>query len=40
MIVLIALNRLATEIAVLENITIATATEKLVELLREKLAAA
>ena len=35
-----ALNRLATEIAVLENITIATATEKLVELLREKLAAA
>ena len=35
-----ALNRLATEIAVLENITIASATEKLVELLREKLAAA
>ncbi len=35
-----ALNRLATEIAVLENITIAIATEKLVELLREKLAAA
>ena len=35
-----ALNRLATEIAVLENITIATATETLVELLREKLAAA
>ncbi len=35
-----ALNRLATEIAVLENIAIATATEKLVELLREKLAAA
>lgn len=35
-----ALNRLASEIAVLENITIASATEKLVELLREKLAAA
>jgi len=35
-----ALNRLATEIAVLENITIVSATEKLVELLREKLAAA
>jgi CarD family transcriptional regulator len=35
-----ALNRLATEIAVLENIAIASATEKLVELLREKLAAA
>ena len=35
-----ALNRLATEIAVLENIPIASATEKLVELLREKLAAA
>jgi CarD family transcriptional regulator len=35
-----ALNRLATEIAILENITIASATEKLVELLREKLAAA
>ena len=35
-----AINRLATEIAVLENITIASATEKLVELLREKLAAA
>lgn len=35
-----ALNRLATEIAVLEDIAIASATEKLVELLREKLAAA
>jgi CarD family transcriptional regulator len=35
-----ALNRLATEIAVLESTTIATSTEKLVELLREKLAAA
>lgn len=35
-----ALNRLATEIAVLENITINIATDKLVELLREKLAAA
>ena len=35
-----ALNRLATELAVLENETIAVATEKLVELLREKLAAA
>lgn len=35
-----ALNRLATEIAVLENITTNIATEKLVELLREKLAAA
>lgn len=35
-----ALNRLATEIAVLENITINLATDKLVELLREKVAAA
>ncbi len=35
-----ALNRLATEIAILENITVPVATEKLVDLLREKLAAA
>ena len=35
-----ALNRLASEIAVLEKITEAAATEKLVELLKEKLVAA
>ncbi|MEM6338333.1 MAG: CarD family transcriptional regulator [Pseudomonadota bacterium] len=35
-----ALNRLASEIAVLEKITKAAATEKLVELLKEKLVAA
>jgi CarD family transcriptional regulator len=35
-----ALNRLASEIAVLEKITIIDATEKLVELLKEKLVAA
>jgi CarD family transcriptional regulator len=35
-----ALNRLASEIAVLENISVPHASEKLVELLKEKLAAA
>lgn len=35
-----ALNRLATEIAVLENISTTIASEKLVEMLREKVAAA
>ena len=35
-----ALNRLASEIAVLEKITIIDSTEKLVELLKEKLVAA
>jgi CarD family transcriptional regulator len=35
-----ALNRLASEIAALENISIASSTEKLTELLKEKLALA
>lgn len=35
-----ALNRLATEIAILENVSAAEATEKLIDLLKEKLVAA